>query len=190
MKRFILASGSPRRKELIKKLGLNIDIIPSKYEEELDNHIFSYEKIENLAYNKALYVANEVNEPAIIIGADTVVVFENTILTKPINKEDAFNTLKLLSNNIHTVVTSIAVIDKYKNSTNIQSVTTKVAFNNLTDEMINNYIETFKPFDKAGSYGIQELPTGFINYIEGSEENVIGLCTKALSEMLEEKKDF
>ena len=146
--------------------------------------MFSYSKIEKLAYNKALYVANEITEPAIVIGADTVVVFDNTILTKPIDKDDAFNTLKLLSNNTHTVVTAIAVIDKYTNKTNIKSTTTKVAFNNLSDEMIHNYIDTFKPFDKAGSYGIQELPEGFVNYIEGSEENVIGLCTKALEEMI------
>lgn len=184
MKRYILASGSPRRKELIKKLELNIDIIPSKYEEELDNHNFSYKKIEKLAYNKALYVANEMDTPAIVIGADTVVVFSNTILTKPIDRTDAFNTLKLLSNNTHDVVTAIAVIDKYNNTSNVQSVTTKVTFNTLTEDMINNYIDNFKPFDKAGSYGIQELPAGFVKHIEGSEENVIGLCTKALSEML------
>lgn len=184
MKNYILASGSPRRKELIRKLGLNIEIIPSKYEEELDNHNFSYEKIEKLAYNKALYVANEINKPAIIIGADTVVVYNNNILTKPLNKEDAFNTLKLLSDNTHDVVTAIAVIDTKNNNTVIKSVTTKVTFNNLTDEMINNYIDKFKPLDKAGSYGIQELPKGFVKNIDGSEENVIGLCTNTLSEIL------
>lgn len=186
MKKYILASGSPRRKELIKKLGLNIEIIPSKYEEELDNHIFSYKKIENLAYNKALYVAKEIHEPAIVIGADTVVVYKNSILTKPIDKDDAFNTLKLLSNNTHDVVTAIAIIDKYHNKTKIQSITTNVTFDILTDQMISDYIEKFKPFDKAGSYGIQELPNGFVKHINGSEENVIGLCTKALSNILNE----
>lgn len=187
MKRFILASGSPRRKELIKKLGIPIEIIPSKYEEELDNKNFSYEKIEKLAYNKALYVANELKENAIIIGADTVVVFDNSILTKPTDKKDAFNTLKKLSNNEHSVVTAISVINKYDNNVTTKSVTTKVAFNELTDEMINYYIDNFKPFDKAGSYGIQELPDGFVNYIKGSEENVIGLCTTALKNILQEK---
>ena len=185
MKRYILASGSPRRKELIKKLGLNIEIIPSKYEEELDNHIFTYEKIEKLAYNKALYVANEVNESAIVIGADTVVVFDNTILTKPVDEKDAYKTLKLLSNNTHSVVTAIAVINKYNNTTNIKSTTTKVSFNHLSNEMIKNYIDKFKPLDKAGSYGIQELPNNFVNNIDGSIENVIGLCTQTLSQMLD-----
>ena len=78
----------------------------------------------------------------------------------------------------------MAVIDKYQNKSIIRSVTTKVAFNNLTDEMINFYIDNYKPFDKAGSYGIQELPEGFVNYLIGNEENVIGLCTTALKEML------
>lgn len=185
MKRYILASGSPRRRELIKKLNYNFEIIPSKYEEELDTKNFSYKKIEELAYNKALYVANDIEGPAIIVGADTVVVFNNNILTKPTDEKDAFYTLNLLSNKEHLVVTGIAIIDKYKNTTTIKSVTTTVAFNNLSTEQINYYIENFKPFDKAGSYGIQELPDGFVNYIEGSEENVIGLCTKALKEMLE-----
>lgn len=184
MKRYILASGSPRRRELIKKLDYNFEIIPSKYEEELDTKNFSYDKIEELAFNKALYVENEIDGPAIIVGADTVVVFNNNILTKPIDKEDAFNTLNLLSGQEHLVVTGIAVINKYNNKNIIKSVTTTVAFNKLSTEQINYYIENFKPFDKAGSYGIQELPEGFVNYIKGSEENVIGLCTKALNEML------
>lgn len=184
MKRYVLASGSPRRKELVSKLGIEFEIIPSKYEEQLDNRKFSYEKIEDLAYNKALFVAKELTEPAIVIGADTVVVLEDNILTKPVDKQDAFNTLKLLSNREHLVVTGMAVINTYTHTTIIKSVTTKVFFNNLTDEMIHYYIDNFKPFDKAGSYGIQELPEGYVSHIEGSEENVIGLCTKSLAEML------
>lgn len=184
MKKYILASGSPRRRELIKKLNLDFEIMPSRYEEELDNRHFSYEKIEKLAYDKALEVANRLTEPAIIVGADTVVVLDKRILTKPIDRNDAFNTLKALSNREHEVVTGMAIIDKYQNKSIIRSVTTKVAFNNLTDEMINFYIDNYKPFDKAGSYGIQELPEGFVNYLVGNEENVIGLCTTALKEML------
>ena len=134
--------------------------------------------------NKALYVANEYREPAIIIGADTVVVFDNIILTKPVNREDAFKTLKILSNNEHLVVTGMAVVDTYNNDSTVKSVTTKVTFNNLTDEMINYYIDNYKPFDKAGSYGIQELPNGFVKYVDGSFENVIGLCTETLKKML------
>lgn len=184
MKRYILASGSPRRKELVSKLGFDFEIIPSKYEEELENRVFSYEKIEDLAYNKALFVVKELTSPAIVIGADTVVVLNNKVLTKPTDRQDAFNTLKTLSDKEHIVVTGIAVINTYTHTTIIKSVTTKVGFNNLTDDMINDYIDNFKPFDKAGSYGIQELPDSFINYIDGSKENVIGLCTQSLKEMI------
>lgn len=184
MERYVLASGSPRRKELLSKLNIRFKIIPSKYEENLETKEFSYKIIENLAYNKALFVTKELSDNAIVIGADTVVVFQNNILTKPLNRQDAFNTLKLLSNNEHTVVTAIAVINMYNNTKSIKSVTTKVAFNKLSDDIINNYIDNFKPFDKAGSYGIQELPEGFVNYIDGSRENVIGLCTETLEKML------
>ena len=181
---YILASGSPRRKELIKKLGINFQIIPSKYEEQLDDKNFSYEKIEKLALNKALYVAKEYHDPAIIVGADTVVVFNNTILTKPVDREDAFKTLKILSNNEHIVVTGMAIVNTYNNFQKVMSVTTKVAFNYLSDDLINYYIDNYKPFDKAGSYGIQELPEGFINYVDGSAENVIGLCTESLKKFI------
>ncbi len=184
MKRIILASNSPRRKELLTKAGIKFDIIPSSYEEKLNNNEFSYKKIENLAYNKALAVANKTNDNAIIIGADTVVVYNNKILTKPKNHEDAINDLKTLSNIEHIVVTSICIIDKYTDTTKIKSVTTKVHFTDLTEEMIHNYIDTYRPYDKAGAYGIQELPPSFIKYIDGSLENVIGLCTKTVISML------
>ena len=184
MKKIILASGSPRRKEILKNAGLDFEIHPSKYEEELDNYTFSYGKIENLAYNKAIYVSDEIKEKAIIIGADTVVVLNDKILTKPHDKEDAYKMLHSLSGVEHTVVTGICIIDKYNETTKVQSVTTKVTFEKLTEEQIKYYIENFKPFDKAGAYGIQELPDGYIHSVEGSLENVIGLCSKTVKEML------
>jgi septum formation protein len=184
MKKIILASGSPRRREILKNAGLIFEIHPSSYEEVLDNDIFTPEKIENLAFNKAKAVADETNDEAIIIGADTVVVLNNKILTKPEDRKDAFITLKSLSGVEHHVVTGICVINKYNNTTQIKAVTTTVEFEKLTDEQISYYIDNFKPFDKAGSYGIQELPDGYVKKVSGSLENVIGLCSKTVLEML------
>ena len=184
MKKIILASGSPRRKAIFEKLNINFEIIPSSYEESMPNHIFSYDKIENLAYNKALYVAKEIKEPALIVGADTVVVLDNNILCKPKDKTDAFYMLKSLSNRKHFVVTAICVIDTTNMRKKVSSTTSYVEFENLTDEMINNYIDTFNPLDKAGAYGIQELPSGFLKSVNGSFENIIGLCPKALQKIL------
>ena len=185
MKKIILASGSPRRREILKNAGLDFEVHPSGYEEVLNDDVFTPEKIENLAYNKASYVAEEIKENAVIIGADTVVVLNNKILTKPHDKKDAYIMLKSLSGVEHTVVTGICVIDKYNNTKKIDSVTTKVEFKKLTDEQINYYIDNFKPFDKAGSYGIQELPKGYVEKVDGSFENVIGICSEKVKEMLE-----
>ena len=184
MKKIILASGSPRRRDLLKKAGLEFEVHPSSYEEDLTSPDFTYAKIENLAYNKAITVADEIDDNAIIIGADTVVVLNNQILGKPHSREDAFNMLKSLSGVEHLVVTGICVIDKNINITNVQSVTTKVEFEQLSNEQINYYIYNFKPFDKAGAYGIQEMPEGYIKKVDGSLENVIGLCTKTTLDML------
>ena len=186
MKKIILASGSPRRRELLKHAGLEFEIIPSQYEEVLDDNIFTPEKIENLAYNKALDVAQKSDNNSIIIGADTVVVLNDKILTKPHDRKDAFIMLKSLSGVPHHVVTGICVIDKTQNKTKIEHVTTTVEFENLSDDMINYYIDNFKPFDKAGAYGIQEMPKGYIKSVDGSLENVIGLCTKTVLKMLQD----
>ena len=184
MKKLILASSSPRRKKIFEDLNLDFEIIPSSYEEKLENHDFSYDKIENLAYNKALAVAKTMTEPALVVGADTIVVNEHKILGKPKNKKEAFEMLKSLSNKEHFVVTSICAIETPTMRKKITSTTSYVTFNELSDEMINNYIEQFNPLDKAGSYGIQELPHGFVKQIGGSFENIIGLCPKALAKTL------
>lgn len=186
MKRIILASGSPRRRDILRKAGLDFEIHPSSYEEKLSSNQFSYGKIENLAFNKAVSVADELDYNAIIIGADTVVVLNNTILTKPKDEKDAYKMLCSLSGVPHQVVTGICVIDKYKNTIKVKSVTTTVEFEHLTDKQINDYIKIYRPLDKAGAYGIQELPDGFVKRVDGSLENVIGLCSKTTIEMIKE----
>lgn len=184
LKKIILASGSPRRKTIFDSLNINYEIIKSPYEELMTDDNFSYEKIENLAYNKAFAVAKNIKETALIVGADTVVVLDNKILCKPKNKKDAFSMLKHLSGRKHFVVTAICVIDTANMRKKIRSTTSYVEFNNLSDELIYNYINNFKPFDKAGAYGIQELPDGFVKSVDGSFENIIGLCPKALLKTL------
>lgn len=182
MGKIILASSSPRRAAILKDYKL--EIIPSPYEEKHTKTAFSYDYVENLAYNKALAVAENIKESALIIGADTVVVLGDEILEKPKDKNDAFCMLKKLSGKTHKVVTAIVIIDSKTRDCNKNSTTSYVTFENLTDEMINNYIETYKPFDKAGSYGIQEIPQGYVKSIDGDFENIMGISSKSFAELL------
>lgn len=177
----ILASSSPRRAEILKNKYI-FEIVPSPYEEVHSQTVFSYDYVENLAYNKAKAVIPLVDEDCTIIGADTVVVLKGKILEKPHDSKDAKRMLKELSNCEHQVVTSIALIQPKTGKSVIKSTTSKVIFNDLTDEMIDFYVDNFKPLDKAGAYGIQELPEGYIKEYSGSLENIIGICPQALDE--------
>ena len=180
--KIILASSSPRRADIMKRTKIEFEIMPSPYVEEHTTTAFSYEFIENLAYNKAKAIVTD--EPAIIIGADTVVVLDNEILGKPEGRNGAFEMLKKLSGKTHQVVTSIVVINSETGEVKKNSTTSHVTFENLTDEQINYYIDNFKPFDKAGSYGIQEMPEGYIKSYTGDLENIIGMSSKSLIKLL------
>ena len=184
MGKIVLASSSPRRASILKRIKIEVEIMPSPYIEKHTTTAFSYEYIESLAYNKAKAVVPLVKEPSLIIGADTVVVLDNEILGKPHTKENACKMLKTLSGKTHFVVTSIVVINSQSGEVRKNSTTSYVTFENLTDEQINYYIDKFKPFDKAGSYGIQEMPNGYIKSYTGDLENIIGLSSKALLELL------
>lgn len=184
--KIILASSSPRRADILRKHNIGFEIIPSPYVEDHSRTDFSYDFIENLAYNKAKAVVPLVNEPALIIGADTIVVLDGKILGKPNGYDGAFEMLKNLSGKTHHVVTAIAIINSTTGDYKIKSTTSEVAFENLTDEQIKYYIGNFKPFDKAGSYGIQEMPDGYIKSFTGDLENIIGISSKTLFEMIGE----
>lgn len=184
MIKLVLASNSPRRKKIMSDLGLDFEVIPSNYDEKLETDEFSYDLIEDLATQKALDVVKRVDTDKIVIGADTVVVLYNKILGKPHTKENAFNMLKELSGKTHSVVTSICGINTKTNRAALISTTSYVRFNVLTDEMIHYYIDTFVPLDKAGSYGIQELPPNYINKFEGSFENIVGLDSEAVIKVI------
>lgn len=184
MGKIILASSSPRRRDILRQNNYNFEIVPSPYIEDHTTTDFSYEFIESLASNKALAVVPLVKEACTIIGADTVVVLDNIILGKPDGKKGAVEMLKKLSGRKHQVVTSIAVVNSETKELKKTSVTSEVEFAKLTDEQIEFYVENFKPFDKAGSYGIQEMPDGYIKSYSGSLENIIGLCPRALAKLL------
>lgn len=189
--KLILASNSPRRKQILTELDLKFEVIPSNYDEKLADDIFSYEKIEDLATQKCLDVVRRVeNKDSVVLAADTVVILHNRILGKPHNKQEAFEMLKSLSAQTHSVVTSICAINTKLNRAALLSTTSYVRFNQLSDGMINSYIENFNPLDKAGSYGIQELPDGFIDKYEGSFENIVGLCPEVVQAILSKVEFF
>ncbi len=184
MKKIILASASPRRKELLEKLNLKFEVIPSTVEENIKDEKFSPELIEKLALEKAKDVAQKMKEPAVIIGSDTVVVINDEILGKPVDKQDAFNMLTKLSGKTHQVISAIAIVDTESNKEFTDYVTSNVTFKTLTKEEINNYLATQEPYDKAGSYAIQGYAGAFIQYISGCYTNIVGISTYKLAEML------
>jgi len=186
-KKIILASASPRRKNIVESMGLEFEIIPSNCEEFLEDLSFAYEKIEKLAQEKAFSVAQSIEEEVLVIGVDTVVVLDNQILGKPEDFEEAKEMLKRLDGKTHFVVTSICIINSKTKEEKLCSTTSYVEFETLSEKMIENYVINYNPLDKAGAYGIQELPEGFVKNIQGSFENIIGLCPLSLEKML---RDF
>lgn len=183
--KIILASSSPRRADILKKHNLEYEIMPSPYIEEHTTTVFSFEYIEKLAYNKAKAVAELVKEPAIVIGADTMVVLDGEILGKPKDGDEALKMLKRLVACAHKVITSIVLIDTVSGRCLKSSTTSRVIFSDLKDSQLRSYIKNYKPFDKAGAYGIQEMPQGFIMSYSGDIENIMGLSFKVLEKMLE-----
>ena len=186
----ILASASPRRKEILQKAGYNFKIIKSDYNEDILNKEYSTFLVENCAKSKALDVLEKIRNENnfIIISADTVVVLNNIILGKPKDKADAFKILKSLSNKKHFVSTSICLIKK-DDDINIRTATetTEVYFRALEDREILAYIETRKPFDKAGSYGIQDKGFDFCYKIEGELDNVVGFPMELFNNLLKKQ---
>ncbi len=179
MKRIILASASPRRRELLERAGVNFEVIPASGEE---NRISDdpKEAVQQLARDKAVSVMHTIEDSAdgtLVIGSDTVVVFENMILGKPHDIEDAVNTLKKLQGNTHQVYTGVSVLEK-KNGVWTEHTfyeSTDVTFYPVSDEKIRAYVATGEPMDKAGSYGIQGIFGIYVRGICGDYNNVVGL---------------
>tara|TARA_Y100000034_G_scaffold135429_1_gene207331 strand:- start:1000 stop:1602 length:603 start_codon:yes stop_codon:yes gene_type:complete len=172
-KRIILASTSPRRHELAKVMGLDFDIVPSDYEEDMTMKLSPRKLVMVLAQGKAADVAKKFNS-GIVIGMDTVVVFKGKVLGKPKSKKEAFNMLKSYSGKSQKVYSGVCLIDCKKGKIITDYEITKVKFRKLADSEIKKYIEVGNPMDKSGSYGIQDLSSIFIKGIEGCHFNVMG----------------
>ena len=168
----ILASASPRRKELLTLAGIEYEVIVSQCEETLPDGITPDKAVEELARQKAEDVFSR-NSDAMVIAADTVVALGNTILGKPKDEADAFNMLSSLSGRRHTVFTGVCI--KTKDKTDIFHVATEVEFYDLTEKEIRDYIATKEPMDKAGAYGIQGKGFVLVKGIHGDYFNVVGL---------------
>jgi septum formation protein len=172
----ILASGSPRRQQFFKDLDLNFEIRLKEIEEVYPPELQAEAITNYLAELKASAFEGELKENEILITSDTIVWHNNKALGKPKNEEDAFAILQSLSNATHEVITSVCFKTKAKTDTIFE--VTKVTFNALSDQAIHYYLDHYKPYDKAGAYGIQEW-IGFVGVakIEGSYTNVMGMPT-------------
>jgi len=182
-KKIILGSKSPRRNELLAGLGFEFTIKTKDTDESYPNHLDPNEVAVYIANNKALALIEDLSNEEIVICADTVVIVETEILGKPTDYEDCVRMLKLLSSKTHKVTTGVVIASYSK--TKSFSVTTEVTFKELSNEEIEYYLNNYKPYDKAGGYGIQEW-IGYIGVTElkGSYFNVVGLPTAELFEEL------
>jgi septum formation protein len=172
--RIILASQSPRRQQLLKELGLKFEVVSRDYDENYPEHLKGEEIAKYLAQSKASQLRTEIKDNEIYITADTIVWCNEKLLGKPLDYEDAIRMLKEISANTHEVITGVSLSSKSKEKT--FSVSTKVTFELISDEEMNYYVEMFKPYDKAGAYGIQEwIGLASCSHIVGSYFNVVGL---------------
>jgi len=181
--RIILASASPRRRELLRQIGIDFTVDPA----DVDERVLPGESPEAYAVRVALDKARIAAQRAgtgVVIAADTIVVLDNAILGKPSDDEDAERMLTMLSGRTHQVITGMAIMDPAAGKTLTRSSTTNVLFRDLSPDEIRWYVRTGEPLDKAGAYGIQEKGSLFISRIEGCYFNVVGLPLSLLGEML------
>lgn len=174
--KIILASASPRRKELLQQLNLKFDILVS-HKEEIITQTEPCEVVTELACQKAEEVTKQISEDAVVIGADTIVVYQGKIMGKPKDSDDAFYMLSQLQGNTHEVYTGVSIWEKsdnrWKHSEFYEK--TQVTFYPMTHNEIEYYIKLGEPMDKAGAYGIQGAGAAYIKEIRGDYNNVVGL---------------
>jgi len=184
MTKFILASQSPRRRELLSALGFTFDVIAPDVCEDIIHGLSPAEFAATLSRRKLDAILDSLSEGqvATIIAADTVVAIDNRILSKPIDENEAFDMLKTLSGRRHSVFTGLSVSIDGKIVTDVCE--TLVKFRELTDDEIRDYIKSGEPFDKAGGYGIQGAAKAFVECYDGSYNNVVGLPIEMLMEIL------
>lgn len=183
--KYILASASERRQELLHRIVNDFDIIISNFDEDsvrVGKNVEEY--VIEIAEGKAIDVIKNINEDAVVISADTIVTLDNKILGKPKDENHAFEMLKLLSGKTHRVYSAVVVINTKNKKVEKKCLYTEVKFSEITDEEIKQYIETREPLDKAGSYGIQGYGGIFVEKINGCYYNVVGLPLNSLNKMI------
>ncbi len=170
-----LASGSPRRQELLRQIGVDFIVVEHEVMEEKLAEESPAEMVERLAIAKAKNVLQKISQqpPRPVLSADTIVVIDNEVLGKPKNKEDALRMLSLLSNRTHQVFTAVALIDPSQVAIRVSK--SDVTFSTISTEQAENYWETREPQDKAGAYAIQGMASIFIKNINGSYSGIMGL---------------
>lgn len=187
MEKIILASGSPRRKQLLEQIGINFEVVPSQVDEDEIIDKDPLINIQLLALRKAQEIANK-GYKGIIIGADTQILIDNEIIGKPKDREDAKCILIKLSGRKHNVITGVAVLDTESNTCETWVETTVVKFRELMIDEIEEYLDTEEYIGKAGAYGIQGRAAAFVERIEGCYFNVVGLPLAKLSVKLRMKR--
>lgn len=182
-RRIVLASGSPRRRELLAAAGLEVEVRPADVDESARPGEDPVGYVRRLALAKAEVVAGVLGEPdAVVIAADTTVDRDGCILAKPVDDDDARAMLRSLSGRCHLVHTGVAV--HHGDSTHVGVATTHVTFGPLSDEEVDRYVRSGEPRDKAGAYAIQGGAAGFVRRVDGSHSNVVGLPMELLGELL------
>lgn len=176
MKKIILASTSPRRKQLLEQVGVVFDIEPSSYEEDMTLDMPSVELAKYLSLGKAQAVADKhVGENVVVIGSDTFISYQDKVLGKPHTSERAKEMLQMLSGKQHQVITGYSIIDCSNGETISEAETIQVYFRDLTEKEIDAYIATGEPLDRAGAYAIQEKGALLVQKIEGDYFALVGL---------------
>jgi len=183
MKNLILASESPRREKILKRLNMQFTVVPSKIDESVYEHLNPEKMVQELSSLKAKEVSKLV-EDTLIIAADTIIVNDEKILGKPKSEEDAIKMLKELRGDNHTVVTGLAVFSTLDSKEITDIDRTEVYLADMTDNEVEKYVSTGEPMGKAGSYAIQGLGSVFVEKIEGSYFTVMGLPVHKLARIL------
>lgn len=181
----ILASKSPRRREILENTKVRFSVKESQIDEIIKVNESPKETVMRLAYEKASEVANS-NKDSLVIGADTIVVINEQILGKPKNEEEAYNMIKLLSGKTHYVITGFALINLSLNKKVIDCEVSQVTFKELSEECIKDYINTKESLDKAGAYGIQGYGGLLVKNIQGDYFNIVGLPISKISDCLKD----
>lgn len=183
MKNIILASKSPRRIEMLSRYFPDIKLYDPNIYENMEKDELPQTKVMKIAFEKANYVNNQIQEQGIIVAADTIVYLDK-IMGKPKDRNEAYEMLQFLSGKTHSVFTGICLIDNTNNKKIVDYEETKVSFNKLEDSLIKKYLGTGEYKDKAGAYGIQGYGELLVNRIEGCYSNVVGLPISKLNKLM------